>query len=197
MNDQIVAKLINISANPAASVAMKRSNEIAICILFNKCGINGINLIKNELIPCMIELIKSQDVINIPENDIEKYLNPNIVTGIELLNINIDDIKITNADRKKDSARSSRRGQFGADTIEDEDWAEKIKKEKAQKLIESKTKGDSNAITKLQKENDELKMKIDVLISTTCNLLNIITFVANSNDLFSKVYILLSTIIYL
>jgi hypothetical protein len=53
--------------------------------------------------------------------------------------INTTDITITNADRKKSTPRSARRGNFGADNpIEDDDWAERVKQEKALKLQQSK-----------------------------------------------------------
>jgi hypothetical protein len=53
--------------------------------------------------------------------------------------INTTDITITNADRKKSTPRSARRGNFGADNpVEDDDWAERVKQEKALKLQQSK-----------------------------------------------------------
>jgi hypothetical protein len=110
MNDVIIAKLMTIVSNATSSIAMQRTAEIAISILFNYCGIYGINLVKNEVIPCFIELIQSQDVNSISASDIEKFLNPTAITGLELLNINPADIKITNADRRKDSSRKDRRG---------------------------------------------------------------------------------------
>jgi hypothetical protein len=36
-------------------------------------------------------------------------------------------IKVTNADRKKAGPRSTRKGQFGADLADDEDWVERLK----------------------------------------------------------------------
>lgn len=53
--------------------------------------------------------------------------------------INTTDITITNADRRKSTPRSVRRGNFGADNpIEDDDWAERVKQEKALKFQQSK-----------------------------------------------------------
>jgi hypothetical protein len=40
--------------------------------------------------------------------------------------ITAGEIKVTNADRKKSSARGTRRGQFGSDFTEDEEWAEQV-----------------------------------------------------------------------
>ncbi len=56
------------------------------------------------------------------------------------------DVEITNADRRKTAPRSARRGQFGADMAEDEDWAERLKKEKAEKAALARSTGESIAL---------------------------------------------------
>src|SRR5690606_19533915 len=56
------------------------------------------------------------------------------------------DVEITNADRRKTAPRSARRGQFGADVAEDEDWAERLKKEKAEKAALARSAGESSAL---------------------------------------------------
>ena len=68
--------------------------------------------------------------MTVSDDETEKFLNPlaAIAAATLVVDINEADIKITNADRKKDQGRSRRTGAFGGDFVEDEDWAEKVKK---------------------------------------------------------------------
>jgi hypothetical protein len=59
-------------------------------------------------------------------------------------------VKITNADRKKDTARSSRKGGFGRD--EDEEWLDRIKRDKEAKANQTKSSSDAGAVERVRQE---------------------------------------------
>lgn len=60
------------------------------------------------------------------EEEVAVYLDPNYLVNKAIKVVSAGEIKVTNADRKKSSARGTRRGQFGADFTEDEEWAEQV-----------------------------------------------------------------------
>lgn len=83
----------------------------------------------------------SQQLSTFSEEEISVYLNPQaaIEKGVEDAKSKVSDSvpESSNADRKKAAPRSTRKGGFGNDVVEDRDWAEKIKKEKAAKMLSS------------------------------------------------------------
>lgn len=92
----------------------------------------------SQLSSMISSCLKTDELSTFTEEDISVFLDPTLLITKVSKALTVDDIKITNADRKKSSARGSRRGQFGADFIEDEAWAEQVKREKAKKLQEAK-----------------------------------------------------------
>jgi hypothetical protein len=96
--------------------------------------------------------------------------------------ISMVDVQLTNADRKKTAPRSSRRGQFGADLADDEDWAERLKKEKTDKLLLSKNVESASIHDKATQEVAAarliLKGKVDMVIFS----LNMLEALADNED---------------
>jgi hypothetical protein len=133
---------------------LRQSAKTGLILLSTKCGTAGEKYVLETLVPKIVLILHSEEFLSISNADLEKYRDPQaaIAAAAVVQEITEADIKITNADRKKDSARSSRRGQFGADLIEDEDWAERIKKEKLKKLTQSKSDGSCDLVEKAKKE---------------------------------------------
>ena len=119
-----------------------------------------------QIVPQLRELLISSGVTSVSDDETDKYLNPlaAITAATAAIDISEADIKITNADRKKDSGRSRRGGAFGGDFVEDEDWAEKIKKEKAQKLASTKTAGQEGGTSAKLKELEDLRVKVQGIV---------------------------------
>ena len=92
--------------------------------------------------------------------------------------INVDDLKITNADRKKEGPRSSRKGNFGGDFIEDEDWQQEVLKEKASKIKEQKDSAAAVALAKRMEETAPTRKRIGQLINRARIALMILTRLA-------------------
>jgi hypothetical protein len=111
----------------------------------------------SELSKIITSCLKTDEITNFTEEDISVFLDPTLLTAKVSKALAVDDVKITNADRKKSSARGTRRGQFGADFIEDEAWAEQVKRDKAKKLQEAKIENSP--------EIEEAKVKTAQIIS--------------------------------
>ena len=81
-----------------------------------------------------IQQIPVEELFRLSEEDLSVYANPteHIASAIrarnESINESLNSIKITNADRKKSGPISARKGQFGTDLADDEDWVERLKK---------------------------------------------------------------------
>ncbi len=89
----------------------------------------------------IVESLNQDSIFHLTDEDKKIYNFPELVVE-EMMNearqkIETEASEITNADRKKAGPRSSRKGTFGGDVVEDEEWAEKVRKEKAAKLIQA------------------------------------------------------------
>lgn len=89
----------------------------------------------------ILSSLNQDSIFHLTEEDQKIFNNPDQVIE-EAMNeirqkIQLEATEITNADRKKAAPRSSRKGTFGGDVVEDEEWAEKVRKEKAAKLIQA------------------------------------------------------------
>ena len=98
--------------------------------------------------------------------EVAVYLDPHYLVNKAQKVVSVDDIKVTNADRKKTSARGSRRGQFGADFTEDDEWAEQVKKEKAKKLNEAMGVH-SPEVEEAKRRTDEILSRVRVALQDT------------------------------
>lgn len=145
---------------------IRQSAHVAMFILSTKCGSSGRGCVLKHIVPQLREYLISSGVTAVSNDEIEKFLNPlaAITAATAAIDISEADIKITNADRKKDSGRSRRGGAFGGDFVEDEDWAEKIKKEKAQKLASTKTAGQEGGTSAKLKELEDLRVRVQGIV---------------------------------
>lgn len=98
-------------------------------------------------------------------------------------NITIDDkeVEITNADRKKTSNRSSRKGTFGSDFVEDEDWAARVKQEKMQKLLDAKKEEQEINLSKNKKIYDEVYARVHAINVRMINGVNAILSISDKD----------------
>jgi hypothetical protein len=92
------------------------------------------------------------------------YLDPAsaIAARVALTEVHSDEVKVTNADRKKEGPRSTRRGQFGsADGSEESEWAERVRLEKVKKLALERSGGVSDVAAQAQ---TEVREEVDVVV---------------------------------
>ena len=123
-------------------------------LLCSQFGESGYHVVSNILLPFILETLSGEALTSISNSDIQTYQNPEaaIAKLVSSAEVSVADIKITNADRKKDSSRGSRRGQFESDLLLDEDWAERVRKEKADKLNQAKAGGFGDLNEKARKD---------------------------------------------
>jgi hypothetical protein len=138
----------------SSTEAIRSAAQSAVTLLIQYYGMNGRQLVLDILLPSLLETLESGDISKIPPEDLIIYKNPEeaVAMAIKKAEVKEDEVKITNVDRKKDSSRASRRGMFGADVIEDEDWAERIKREKMKKLALERSGGMSDVASKAHEE---------------------------------------------
>ena len=116
----------------------------------------------------IIASLNQDTIFHLSDEDKKIYNYPDIVVE-ESMNeirqkIQSEASEITNADRKKAGPRSSRKGTFGGDGVEDEEWAEKVRKEKAAKLIQANEATEMEAIRqKVYDRKNTLKLLIEAV----------------------------------
>jgi hypothetical protein len=138
--DTIVAV---IDAASISSVSTTRlAAHTALFALFTVAANDTAQEVINKSVTNSVHRLRCSQIQNMSANDVLVFMDPDsVVTELMLKSSASEttstvDLQVTNADRKKTAPRSSRRGQFGADVIEDEDWAERLKKEKVDKLAQ-------------------------------------------------------------
>lgn len=114
------------------------------------------------------------------EEEVAVYLDPSYLIKKAVKVISAADVKVTNADRKKSSSRATRRGQFGADFVEDEDWAEQVKLEKAKKLNDTMGEG-SPEVEEAKARSEEIINRIDAVLSGSLYALECLTNLSTSS----------------
>eukprot|EP01038_Epipyxis_sp_PR26KG_P007132 gene7132-9733_t len=144
------------------------------------------NILIKFILPHLITLMQSDEFNSLSSNDIETYLNPQKATKLAIEsfqsssnNNNNTEIKVTNADRKKTTARSSRKGTFGADVADDEDWAERLKREKALKMTQSKLAEESVAEVRIASEVDTVYQKVKEVVDKIKSSLDLLGMFAH------------------
>jgi hypothetical protein len=138
----------------AASVSSVNSTrfaaQTALFILHSAATNDADAQVINKVVTRSIHRLRCSQIQTMSANDVLIFMDPESAIAELLKNsastsASAVEVQVTNADRKKTAPRSSRRGQFGADVLEDEDWAERLKKEKVDKLTQSKTAENTTA----------------------------------------------------
>lgn len=160
------SKKVVCAAMSREAKLIRQSGHVAMFILGTASGSSGRSCVLKYIIPQLRDQLISSGVSAVAEDEVEKFLNPlaAVTAATAAMDVSEADIKITNADRKKDSGRSRRGVAFGGDFVEDEDWAEKVKKEKAQKLALTKTVGQEGGMSVKLKELEDLRARVQGIV---------------------------------
>ncbi len=123
--------------------SVRISSANAILLLFQSYAHTNENTVISALVAEVAQILAEHSPFLLALTDVEVayYLDPCKAISTELsklVTVKDSDIKITNADRKKDAPRAARRGNFGSDFVEDEEWQEKVKQEKLKKISDQK-----------------------------------------------------------
>ena len=117
----------NVAINVIISSPKLQILQKIVSDLFSNC--------LSKVVEWFAENIDFSSLVSFTQQEIDAYLNPGAAFNKAMRDYSssatesINDIKITNADRKSTLARSSRKGTFGSGVDTDE-WLEKIKEEK-------------------------------------------------------------------
>ena len=116
----------------------------------------------------------SSQLSNLSVEDMRLFKDPAgaIAEAMSAVQSKTVDVKITNADRKKTESRSARKGGFGADLAEDEDWVDRVKSEKLRKAQEVQGAAVEDACAELRARIDSVTATVNAKKAETCGLLN-------------------------
>lgn len=164
-----ICKKLVTTAMCGSSRLTRQSAHTALFILSTSAGSSGSECVLLKVVPSLKEKLLGCGICAVSDDEIDKYLNPLAAIAAEsaaATDISVAEIRITNADRKKDSGRSRRTGAFGSDFVEDEDWAEKVKKEKAQKVALTKSTEQAGGTSAKLKELEEMRVRVKSVVDT-------------------------------
>ena len=114
----------------SSSASMRLAAQHAVSLLLlHFPPILSPKIVLRTVFPDLATALDSCDLTQLSPDDLYKYHHPEaaIAAALARTEVKEEEIKITNADRKKDGSRGARRGQFGGDSNEDEEWAERIR----------------------------------------------------------------------
>jgi hypothetical protein len=144
----------------SSSADTRTAAQLACLLFYHHTSGYGTDLIQQFLVPRILVAMNGDSFQGISDKDIAIFLHPTL-DDTKVEEISLADIKITNEDRK------GKRGKFGNDVIEDEDWAERIKKEKAKKLSEEKNAQHSEKQAKRAIEVSEVQSRLGAVVNKT------------------------------
>ena len=162
----ICKKVVSAAMSSSARLT-RQSAHTALFILSTSAGKSGSACVLYKVLPSLKEKLLGCGISAVSDEEIDKYLNPLAAIAAEsaaAADVSVAEIRITNADRKKDSGRSRRTGAFGSDFVEDEDWAEKVKKEKAQKVALAKNAEQTGGTSAKLKELEEMQVRVKSVV---------------------------------
>jgi hypothetical protein len=112
--------------------SVRVSSANALLLVFQSYAHTNENTVIYALVSEILQVLAEHSpyILTLTDAEISHYLDPSKAISTELsklVAVKDSDIKITNADRKKDAPRAARRGNFGSDFVEDEEWQEKVK----------------------------------------------------------------------
>ena len=160
----------------------------------------GRQIVLKVILPQLAEELHSDAIAQFTHEEVCVWKNPDyLVQEVErtlTTSAGIDDLKITNADRKKSSARGSRRGQFGSDFNEDDEWAEQLIKEKREKKLKSAHDAAQNSpeMTKALERTSDIRSRVGTIVRRCRAALDLLSFLATKYcDAFESMTIVLLT----
>jgi hypothetical protein len=142
------------------------------------------SVIHDVLLPFIVETLSGAELNSVSAKDVQIYLFPQqaIQSFITANEVSSSDIKLTNADRKKDTTRGQRRGNFESDMFADEEWAERIRKEKAQQLNQSKAGGFTDLREKAAAEVNSICQRVDAVVFRARRVLLLVAALCSSKS---------------
>jgi hypothetical protein len=161
------------------SMTSRRCAAGVLLLLFHSVGGPMRDLAVSELSKMITTFLQADEIATFTDDEIAVFLNPQLLVARVSKQISLDDVKITNADRKKSSARGTRRGQFGADFVEDEEWAEQVKKDKAKKLQEAKMES-SPEMEEAKAKTAQILARVEAANKSSSRVVELIVFLATS-----------------
>jgi hypothetical protein len=151
-----------------------------LLLLFHAVGGPMRELAVSELSRMVSTFLQADEISTFSEEELAVFLDPHLLVNRVSKQISFDDVKITNADRKKSSARGTRRGQFGADFVEDEEWAEQVKKDKAKKLQEAKMES-SPEMEEAKVKTAQILARIEAANKSSSRVVELIVYLATAS----------------
>lgn len=157
------------------SVASRQTGKMAMLLLAVRSGQWGKQLLKGQILPALIVALDCEKHAITTKEEADSFLYPQaaLAKAISAINDVVVDLRITNADRKKEAPRSSRKGTFGSDFVEDDEWAERVKADKLKKA-QAQMSGGEDATGKKRKELDELTSRLGGLVNKTVRVLGVL-----------------------
>ncbi len=133
------------------------------------------SVLSEHVLPALLPMLNLDAVNALSEQELLTYSDPALALRNILAQLQAEsdaaraaESQITNADRKKAAPRSAR-GKFGADSVvlEDEDWAERVRAEKDQKLLQARSEGGAEyeeIKARVSAQRIEVAKKIDAVL---------------------------------
>jgi hypothetical protein len=104
----IVTKRV-VSAAVSSAKLTRTSSHIAMFVLSTSCGSTGRVCVLQNVLSALIQRISESGITAVSNEDIFKFMNPlEAISALSISSKSEDEIKITNADRKKDGGRNRR-----------------------------------------------------------------------------------------
>jgi len=157
----------------------RKCGQVATVLLAAESGEWGREFVRTILLPALVVALGKDELIALTPEEVNGFLNPQAALDAAVASVTelAVDLRITNADRKKDGPRSARRGNFGADFVEDEDWAERVKADKLKKAQQQKMGGEGDdVVSKKRAELDVLNGRIGKIVYRARRLLQALGF---------------------
>ena len=191
--------------SPQHALANRQAGGQIALLLYGSTGGSthneiGRKLMIDDILPQLADELHCESINHFTLEEVSVWKNPDyLMQEVErsiTAGAGIDNIKITNADRKKTSSRTSRRGQFGSDLAEDDEWAAQVMKEKREKKLRDAHEAAQNSpeMANAIHRTNEMRQRVGLILQRSHTALGILRFLAENNcDLFESLTIVLLT----
>ncbi len=134
---------------------------------------------QGSIFSSLLGALEAPGLVGVSRDDAEIWKNPRAALfPVKSLTVTEDDLKITNADRKKTAAQKKSSKPFGDDFIEDDEWTESKKQEKMEKLRETKLAAANAEFEIRLEQTKEMRSLINVHVGRARASLGVITLLA-------------------
>jgi hypothetical protein len=134
----------------------------------------------------LLTVLEAPALQSVSREDAQVWASPEAVLSASLstkATLTEEDLRLTNADRKKDGGRSTRKGganAFASDLGEDEGWAEQMKEEKLAQLTSARSKLRALELSEALVKSEPMRVRVSVLVQKARAALGVITTMAES-----------------